>query len=83
MCSGNSTSCRTCGCTGRCFGPAGPRATGAKWRALGIDDDGSNIFDGLLTRDRIWTVAPPTNHCTDGTNSIVACPANSATYPPS
>lgn len=61
-------------------GAANP-ATAAKWRALGIDDDGSDAFDGLITRDRIWTVAPPTNHCVDGRQSVAACPANSATYP--
>lgn len=61
-------------------GGANPE-TAARWRALGIDDDGRELLWGLITRDRIRTVAPPTNHCTDGTLSTFACPANSATYP--
>ena len=60
-------------------GGANPE-TAAAWRSLGIDDDGREFLWGLITRDRIWTVAPPTNHCTDGTSSTFACAANSATY---
>lgn len=54
--------------------------TAAKWRALGIDSDGNGLFDGLITRERIWTVAPPVNHCVNGTTSVAACPANRSTY---
>jgi hypothetical protein len=61
-------------------GAANPDTAGA-WRALGITGDGSNLLDGLFTKDNVWTVAPPTNHCANGTDSKFACPANSSTYP--
>ena len=54
--------------------------TAAQWRSLGITGDGRKLLAGLFTRDRIWTVAPPTNHCTDGHDSKLACPANSVGY---
>jgi hypothetical protein len=55
--------------------------TGLEWRALGITGDGRDLLKGLLTKDRIWAVAPPTNHCVDGTQTKFACPADSVTYP--
>jgi hypothetical protein len=55
--------------------------TATAWRALGITGDGRDLLKGLLTKDRIWTVAPPTNHCVDGTDTKFACPADSVTYP--
>jgi hypothetical protein len=55
--------------------------TAAGWRALGITGDGTDLLTGLITKDRIWTVAPPTNHCTNGTSSKAACPADTITYP--
>lgn len=60
-------------------GAANPQ-TAAAWRALGITGDGRDLLDGLITRERIWTVAPPVNHCTDGTLSTAACPANTSLY---
>lgn len=56
-------------------------ATAAAWRALGIHDDGRDLLDGLFRRDRIYTVAPPTNHCIDGRRTKLACPALVSRYP--
>jgi hypothetical protein len=60
-------------------GGANPQ-TAALWRSLGITGDGRDLLAGLITKDRIWTVAPPTNHCADGRDSKLACPARSSTY---
>jgi hypothetical protein len=60
-------------------GGANPE-TAAAWRALGIAGDGRNLLGGLITRNRIWTVQAPVNHCVDGRNSRLACAARSATY---
>ena len=58
-------------------GGANPE-TAAAWRALGIAGDGRNLLGGLITRNRIWTVQAPVNHCVDGRNSRLACAARSA-----
>lgn len=55
--------------------------TATAWRNLGITGHGRDLLDGLFKRDRIWTIAPPTNHCVDGVNRKTSCPANSITYP--
>ena len=60
-------------------GAANPQ-TAAAWRALGITGDGRDLLYGLITRERVWTVAPPVNHCTNGTLSTAACPANTSLY---
>ncbi len=55
--------------------------TAAAWRSLGIVGDGRNLLQGLITKDDVWAVAPPTNHCTNGIDSHYACPADTVTYP--
>jgi hypothetical protein len=60
-------------------GAANPQ-TAASWRALGIAGDGRDLLRGLITRDRIWTVERPVNHCVGGYDSQLACPARSASY---
>ncbi len=55
--------------------------TAAAWRNLGIVGDGRSLLQGLITKDDVWTVAPPTNHCTNGTSSHFACAANTISYP--
>ena len=69
-------------CYGADFQVASGRnpVTAEKWRSLGITGDGRDLLAGLFTKDRIWTVAPPTNHCIDGHDSKLACAANSITY---
>lgn len=54
--------------------------TAAAWRDLGIVGSGRDLLDGLITRERIWTVAPPVNHCTNGTRVTYACAANTSLY---
>jgi hypothetical protein len=54
--------------------------TAAAWRVLGITGDGRDLLDGLITRDRVWTVERPVNHCTTGNDSELACPAKSSSY---
>ena len=61
-------------------GSANP-TTAAAWRADGITGDGRDLLQGLITKTNIWTIAPPTNHCTNGTTSKAACPADTITYP--
>jgi hypothetical protein len=55
--------------------------TAAAWRSLGVTGDGRDLLSGLFTKDNVWTVAPPTNHCTNGTDSKFSCAAMSSTYP--
>ena len=55
--------------------------TARDWRADGVTADGRDLLQGLITKNDVWTVAPPTNHCTNGTDSKFSCPANSVTYP--
>jgi hypothetical protein len=60
-------------------GGANP-STAAAWRGLGISGDGNDLLYGLMTKDRIVTIAPPTNHCANGTTSTFNCPADSSSY---
>jgi hypothetical protein len=60
-------------------GSANPR-TAVQWRDLGITGDGRDLLHGLMTRDRIVTIAPATNHCVDGTTSEFDCPADVTGY---
>jgi hypothetical protein len=61
-------------------GGANPQ-TAAAWRADGITNDGRDLLQGLITKTNIWTIAPPTNHCTNNTTTTTACPADTITYP--
>lgn len=54
--------------------------TAARWRELGIDDDGFDLLFGLLARDRIRVVRPAINECADGTVSEYGCSAGSTHY---
>lgn len=52
-----------------------------KWQNLGFNSlDDRDILDGLLTKERIYTVNPPTVTCQDGTQSKNYCLWTSATY---
>ncbi len=51
------------------------------WQELGITSEkDDNILHGLFTKDNIYTVAPPTNNCTDGTKSTFYCKYHTSTY---
>ncbi|MCC6227101.1 MAG: hypothetical protein IT195_11955 [Microthrixaceae bacterium] len=56
--------------------------TARAWRKLGVTQKvGDTLLDGLITRERIRVLAPPTNHCAEGGDSQLACWANDITYP--
>ena len=55
--------------------------TARRWRALGIQGSGQDLMQGLFTRDRLVTWAPPVNTCADGTTSTWYCWASSIAYP--
>jgi hypothetical protein len=60
-------------------GGANP-ATATAWRHLGIAGDGRSLLYGLMTRQRIVTIEPATNHCANGTTSQFNCQADTTGY---
>ncbi len=54
-------------------------ATAAGWRELGIEGDGVNLLDGLVTSTNIRVLAAPTNHCESGLSKL-ACWAADIRY---
>jgi hypothetical protein len=53
----------------------------ARWQALGIVGDGSDLLDGLFTQSDLYAVQPATNTCANGSTSQLYCYASSTGYP--
>lgn len=53
-----------------------------KWESLGITNEKDNgLLYGLFTKDNIYVVDPPLNHCLDGTKSKFYCKYTTSQYP--
>lgn len=51
------------------------------WKELGMGpDDGRKLLTGLITKDNLYVVDPPTLTCADGTTSKYSCKWASAQY---
>jgi hypothetical protein len=55
-------------------------STATAWRVLGITGDGRDLLRGLITRESVWAVEQPVNHCINGRDSHLACAATSSSY---
>src|SRR5690606_17602981 len=54
--------------------------TAAGWRALGIEGDGLDFLDGLVTSSNIRVLEAATNHCDHGLSKLF-CHASDISYP--
>ena len=54
--------------------------TSAKWRALGIDNDGKDFLYKLFTKEKLYMLEPAINDCGDGTTSRYFCHAIKTHY---